>query len=124
MTERAITVSVNTEYLGQQSAPDDGRFAFAYHITIHNQSIESAQLLGRHWIITDSNQSAKEVRGMGVIGEQPLIGAGQSYQYTSGVVLDTPIGTMQGHYTMLDHQGQSFNVPIKPFLLSTPNTVN
>jgi ApaG protein len=124
MIDQAITVSVDTEYLGQQAAPDEHRFAFAYHITIHNQSAEPAQLLARHWIITDSNEVEQVVRGMGVIGQQPLIGAGQSYQYSSGVVLDTPIGTMQGHYKMIDQQGESFEVPIKPFLLSTPNTVN
>ena len=124
MTDQPIIVTIDTEYLSQESAPDKNYFVFAYQITIHNQSTAPAQLLGRHWIVTDSNEVKKVFRGMGVVGKQPLIGAGQSYQYSSGIVLDTPIGTMQGHYTMRDQQGQSFDVPIKPFLLSTPNAVN
>jgi ApaG protein len=119
-----ILVSVVTEYMQQQSQPEQNRFAFAYHITIQNQGIESAKLLGRHWIIIDANQERKEVRGMGVIGEQPTIEAGASYQYTSGVVLKTPIGTMEGSYQLLDENGDPFNAPIEPFLLSTPNAVH
>lgn len=122
--DQPITVKVDTEYLSQESEPENKRFVFAYQITIQNQGEAAAQLLGRHWIVTDANETKKVYRGMGVVGKQPLIGAGQSYQYSSGIVLDTPIGTMHGHYTMLDQQGQSFDVPIKPFLLSTPNTVN
>jgi ApaG protein len=124
MMDQPITVKVDTEYLSQESEPENKRFVFAYQITIQNQGEAAAQLLGRHWIVTDANETKKVYRGMGVVGKQPLIGAGQSYQYSSGIVLDTPIGTMHGHYTMLDQQGQSFDVPIKPFLLSTPNTVN
>jgi ApaG protein len=124
MMDQPITVKVDTEYLSQESEPENKRFVFAYQITIQNQGEAAAQLLGRHWIVTDANETKKIYRGMGVVGKQPLIGAGQSYQYSSGIVLDTPIGTMHGHYTMLDQQGQSFDVPIKPFLLSTPNTVN
>ena len=122
--DQPIVVKVDTEYLSQESEPENNRFVFAYQITIQNQSEAAAQLLGRHWIVTDANESKKVYRGMGVVGKQPLIDAGQSYQYSSGIVLDTPIGTMHGHYTMLNQQGQSFDVPIKPFLLSTPNTVN
>lgn len=124
MTGQPIIVTVESEYLSQQSEPDNSRFAFAYHITIHNLSAIQAQLLSRHWIITDSNEVKKVVRGMGVIGKQPLIEAGQAYHYSSAVVLDTPIGTMQGHYTMVDPLGEPFDVTIKPFLLATPNTVN
>jgi ApaG protein len=124
MMDQPIIVTVDTEYLSQESEPDNGRFVFAYEITIHNQGAEAAQLLSRHWVVTDSNEVKKVFRGMGVVGKQPLIGAGQSYKYTSGIVLDTPIGTMHGHYTMLNQQSQPFNVSIKPFLLSTPNTVN
>lgn len=119
-----ILVSVVTEYMQQQSQPEQNRFAFAYHITIQNQGTESAKLLGRHWVIIDANQERKEVRGMGVIGEQPTIEAGASYQYTSGVVLKTPIGTMEGTYQLLDENGDPFNTPIEPFLLSTPNAVH
>jgi ApaG protein len=119
-----ILVSVVTEYMQQQSQPEQNRFAFAYHITIQNQGTEPAKLLGRHWIIIDANQERKEVRGMGVIGEQPTIEAGASYQYTSGLVLKTPIGTMEGSYQLVDENGDPFNAPIEPFLLSTPNAVH
>jgi ApaG protein len=124
MNVDAITVKVKTEYLLQQSKPDEAQFAFAYHITIHNQSDIAAQLLGRHWIITDANESKQEVRGAGVVGEQPMIGPGQSYKYSSGVMLDTPIGTMQGCYKMRDDEGCEFDATIEPFLLSTPPAVN
>ena len=119
-----ILVSVVTEYMQQQSQPAQNRFAFAYHITLQNQGTEPGQLLGRHWIIIDANQERKEVRGMGVIGEQPTIEAGASYQYTSGLVLKTPIGTMEGSYQLVDENGDPFNAPIEPFLLSTPNAVH
>jgi ApaG protein len=124
MSVEAITVSVKTEYLLQQSKPDEAKFAFAYHITIHNQSDIPAQLLGRHWIITDANEAKQEVRGAGVIGEQPLIAPGQSYKYSSGVMLDTPIGTMEGSYNMRDDKGCEFDATIEPFLLSIPHAVN
>jgi ApaG protein len=124
MTDQPIIVKVDTEYLSQESEPDNSRFVFAYQITIQNRGNEATQLLGRHWLVTDGNEGEKVYRGKGVVGEQPLITPGQSYKYTSGVVLDTPVGTMQGHYTMCDPQGRSYDVPIEPFLLSTPNTVN
>lgn len=119
-----IQVSVVTEYIQQQSQPEQNRFAFAYHITIENQGNEPAKLLGRHWIIIDANQERKEVRGMGVIGEQPTIEPGACYKYTSGVVLKTPIGTMEGCYQLLNDNGDPFDAPIAPFLLSTPNAVH
>jgi ApaG protein len=121
---KLIAVSVVTEYVQQQSQPEQNRFAFAYHITIENKGSETAKLLGRHWIIIDANQERKEVKGMGVIGEQPTLEAGAIYQYTSGVVLKTPIGTMEGSYQLVDENGDPFNAPIEPFLLSTPNAVH
>jgi ApaG protein len=124
MSSQPITVDVTTEYLRQQSKPDEDRFAFAYHITIHNQSQVAAKLMSRHWVITDGNEAQQEVRGAGVIGEQPTISPGQSYQYSSGVILDTPIGTMHGSYTMLGDDGNEFDAPIKPFLLAIPHAVN
>ena len=124
MTDQPIIVKVDTEYLSQESEPDNSRFVFAYQITIYNRGNEATQLLSRHWVVTDGNEVKKVYSGMGVVGEQPLITGGQSYKYTSGIVLDTPVGTMQGHYTMRDPQGRSYDVPIEPFLLSTPNTVN
>ena len=124
MNTQPIVVSVETEYLSNQSQPEDGRYAFAYHITIENCGAEAAQLLSRHWVIVDANQERKEVKGMGVIGEQPIIAAGESYSYSSGVVLDTPVGTMEGSYQLVDENGESFNAPIQPFLLSSPNAVH
>ena len=124
MTEQPIIVKVDTEYLSQESEPDNSRFVFAYQITIQTRGNEATQSISRHWVVTDGNEGKKVYSGMGVVGEQPLITAGQSYKYSSGIVLDTPVGTMQGHYTMRDPQGRSYDVPIEPFLLSTPNTVN
>ena len=124
MNTQPIVVSVETEYLSNQAQPEDGRYAFAYHITIENCGAEAAQLLSRHWVIVDANQERKEVKGMGVIGEQPLIAAGESYSYSSGVVLDTPVGTMEGSYQLVDKNGDPFDAPIQPFLLSTPNAVH
>ena len=124
MNTQPIIVSVETEYLSNQSQPEDDRYAFAYHITIENCGAETAQLLSRHWVIVDANQELKEVKGMGVIGEQPFIAAGESYSYSSGVVLDTPVGTMEGSYQLVDENGESFNAPIQPFLLSSPNAVH
>lgn len=119
-----IKISVITEYLVGQSIPKDNRYAFAYHITIENNRSEAVTLLHRHWIIVDGNQQQQEVRGPGVIGEQPRIAVNGKYQYSSGVVLETPIGTMQGSYQMVNDQGQPIEAPISPFLLAVPNTVN
>ena len=119
-----ITISVSTEYLDNQSKPEDGRYVFAYHITIENHANQAVQLLSRHWIIVDANQERKEVRGLGVIGEQPTLAPGGIYKYTSGVVLATPIGTMEGTYQLTHHEGESFDAEIEPFLLSIPHAVH
>jgi len=119
-----IQVSVTTEYLAGQSQPEESRYAFAYHITIENCGSVPAQLLSRHWVIVDANQERQEVRGAGVIGEQPHIAPGDSFTYSSGVVLDTPVGTMQGSYQLVAENGAAFDAPIEPFLLSTPNAVH
>lgn len=124
MTIPPIQVDVRTEYLDRQSDPGENRYAFAYHISISNKGEKTAQLLSRHWIITDGNQSQQEVHGMGVVGEQPYIQAGETYQYTSGIVLETPIGTMQGSYQLIDESGLAFDAPIAPFLLAIPNAVH
>jgi ApaG protein len=121
---QSIQVSVTTEYLAGQSQPEESRYAFAYHITIENCSSLPAQLLSRHWVIVDANQERQEVRGAGVIGEQPHIAPGASFKYSSGVVLDTPVGTMEGSYQLVDENGSSFDATIEPFLLSTPNAVH
>ena len=119
-----INVTVVTEFLIGQSKPEDEQYAFAYHITIENNSPQAVKLLTRHWIIVDSNQQQKEVQGPGVIGEQPRIEVNERYQYSSGVVLKTPIGTMQGSYQMVNDLGHPVETPIAPFLLAVPNTVN
>ena len=119
-----ISVSVETEYLDKQSTPDESQFPFAYHITITNNSDYGIVLLHRHWIIIDANEQRQEVKGAGVIGEQPLIPTNAQFKYSSGTVLNTPIGTMQGSYQMVDEFGSPVEVPIAPFLLALPNQVH
>ena len=119
-----INVSVHVEYLQKQSTLEENQFAFAYHITITNNSSYGIVLLHRHWIIIDANEQRQEVKGAGVIGEQPLIPSNAQYKYSSGTVLNTPIGTMQGSYHMVDEFGNPVEVPIKPFLLALPNQVH
>ncbi|MBT6799091.1 MAG: Co2+/Mg2+ efflux protein ApaG [Porticoccaceae bacterium] len=119
-----MMITVITEYLTEQSQPEESRYAFAYHITIKNQSVRSAKILTRHWIIVDANQERKEVHGEGIVGKQPIILSGDKYEYTSAVVLDTPVGTMEGSYQLVDDGGVTFDAPIEPFLLSIPNAVH
>lgn len=122
--EHDITVCVETTYLPEQSAPQERRFVFAYTITIANTGRVAAKLLSRHWIITDADGKVQEVRGDGVVGEQPHLGPGEAFRYTSGAVLETPIGTMQGSYRMLGDDGVTFDAPIAPFGLRVPNVVH
>ncbi|MCB1667749.1 MAG: Co2+/Mg2+ efflux protein ApaG [Porticoccaceae bacterium] len=124
MSECPIQVHVDTQYLPDQSEPTKGKHAFAYRITIENIGSETSQLISRKWLITDANQSRKEVQGIGVVGEQPIIPPGQHYQYTSGVVLDTEVGTMEGYYQMVTESGEAFDAPIPPFLLAVPGSVH
>lgn len=119
-----IQVSVTSEYLPSHSQPEDNRYAFAYHIRITNKGRAAAQLLSRHWVIIDANQERQEVRGEGVIGEQPIIEPGTEFQYSSGVVIETTVGTMQGSYQLIDGDGNPFDAPIEPFLLSMPHAVH
>ncbi|MBT7334860.1 MAG: Co2+/Mg2+ efflux protein ApaG [Gammaproteobacteria bacterium] len=123
---RVPTIEVNTavHYLEGQSAASEQRYVFAYRITLRNAGSASAQLLSRHWVITDATGAVEEVRGEGVIGEQPLLNPGEEFEYTSGTMLKTPVGTMQGEYTFVDDHGQNFEVPIPVFLLSAPNLVH
>ncbi len=123
-TDPRIDVDVEVEYLQAQSEPESDNYAFAYRITVTNHRDKAVQLLSRHWLIIDSNQRQREVSGVGVVGEQPFIAPGASYTYTSGAVIDTPIGTMQGSYQLVDSDGASFEAEIKPFLLATPHQVN
>ena len=115
-----IRIEVETSYLGEQSDPREQRYVFAYTITIRNEGGLSATLLTRHWIITDANGGVKEVRGDGVVGEQPRLEPGQGFRYSSGAVLETPVGTMQGSYQMIDGEGRRFDAPIPLFRLAMP----
>ena len=106
-----VDITVDTQYLKNQ-IPDKDKYAFAYKIAIHNSGQQSVQLINRYWLITDGNGKKTEVQGAGVIGEQPHIKPGDSFQYTSGAILDTPVGTMQGYYEMQDDDGERFNAAI------------
>ena len=119
-----IKVSVDTFYVECQSEPEQDKYVFAYSITIKNHSLCSAKLLSRYWLITDANGKEVEVQGEGVVGETPTIAPGESYKYTSGAVLDTPVGTMQGHYTMRNEFGTEFEAPIEVFRLARPNILH
>ncbi|MBL4834367.1 MAG: Co2+/Mg2+ efflux protein ApaG [Pseudomonas sp.] len=120
----AMAVAVQTRYLSEQSDPAAGRYAFAYTIQIRNGGDIPAQLLDRHWKIVDGNGKVQEVKGPGVIGEQPLIAPGATYSYTSGCLLETPVGTMEGSYGMRATDGHSFQAPIALFRLAKPNALN
>ncbi|MFT5482497.1 MAG: ApaG protein [Halieaceae bacterium] len=124
MDNSAVTVAVVTQYLSGQSDPEQLQFAFAYTITISNSGEEAVQLLSRHWIITDANASVQEVKGDGVIGEQPVILPGESFTYTSGAMLNTGIGAMEGSYTMLLPSGDTFEAPVQAFSLHQPGTLH
>jgi ApaG protein len=119
-----VTVQVRTEFIPEQSKVEDDRFVFAYTITIANTGNIAAQLISRHWLITDANQQVQEVRGLGVIGEQPLLHPGESYEYTSGCVIATPVGTMSGSYQMVADDGTKFDALIDEFTLSMPRVLH
>ena len=122
--QHAIEVVVATRFLEDQSIPEDDRYVFAYTIRIVNLGEVPARLLSRHWIITDANGKVQEVRGEGVVGEQPWLRPGEHFEYTSGAVLETPLGTMQGSYQMLADDGTTFDAMIDPFTLSIPRTLH
>ncbi|MDZ7279525.1 Co2+/Mg2+ efflux protein ApaG [Pantoea eucrina] len=119
MSDQArVCVHVQSQYVASQSSPEDDRYVFAYTITLRNIGRANVQLLSRYWLITNGNGRETEVQGEGVVGEQPHIAAGGEFQYTSGAVLETPMGTMQGHYVMIDEQGETFHVEIPVFRLA------
>ena len=118
-----IRVSVESIYLPERSAPDENSFAFAYEVTIANERPRPVQLMRRHWIITDGNGEVREVEGPGVVGEQPVLNAGDVHQYTSGAVLTTPIGTMEGTYEMHEPNGRVFRAAIPRFPLRMPGVL-
>ena len=117
-------IEVATRYLDEHSAPDEDRYVFAYTIHIRNAGSQPARLVARHWVITDANGKVEEVDGDGVVGEQPRLRPGEAFEYTSGAVLATGLGTMQGSYEMLADDGTSFEAPIPPFTLTVPRTLH
>lgn len=119
-----IDIQVQTSYIEAQSAPEADRYVFSYTITIRNNGSEGARLLDRHWLITDANGKLQEVRGDGVVGEQPHLRPGEHFRYTSGTMIATPVGSMQGSYGMLSDSGERFAAEIKPFSLSRPRALH
>jgi ApaG protein len=122
--EDSVIVTVKTEYLDEQSLPEDDRYVFAYHINIRNDGDQAATLRTRHWFIANGNADVQEVKGEGVIGEQPTIEPGEIYRYSSGSVLSTRVGSMRGYYVMEADDGTLFHATIPVFTLSLPNALN
>lgn len=119
-----VCIQVQSTYVEVQSLPEEDRFVFAYTVTIRNLGRANVQLLRRYWLITNGNGRQTEVQGEGVIGEQPLILPNNEFQYTSGAILETPFGTMEGHYEMVGHEGETFRVAIPVFRLALPTLIN
>lgn len=123
-SEGTIEVTVESEYLDEQSIPEEDRFVFAYHIRIRNNGIQGATLRSRHWFIANGNADVQEVKGEGVVGEQPTIEPGETYRYSSGSVLSTRVGSMRGYYVMEADDGTLFHASIPVFTLAAPNALN
>ncbi|MHB1176254.1 MAG: Co2+/Mg2+ efflux protein ApaG [Sulfuriferula sp.] len=119
-----VTVSVDTAFIPDQSNPHQDRYVFAYTVTITNTGTMPAQLVSRHWVITDAENKVQEVRGMGVVGEQPLLKPGERFEYTSGTAINTPVGTMQGSYQMVAENGEHFDAEIPVFTLAMPRVLH
>ena len=119
-----MTVTVRTQYLEDQSDPDRSHYVFAYAVTIKNTGSVAAQLISRHWVITDANNQVQEVKGLGVVGHQPLLKPGEQFEYTSGTSLATPQGSMRGEYFCVAEDGEQFESPIPEFVLSLPRTLH
>jgi ApaG protein len=120
----SIEVATRSAYLADQSDPSRKQYVFAYTITITNAGTVAAQLVSRHWIITDAEHNVQEVKGLGVVGQQPLLKPGESFEYTSGTSLPTAMGTMRGTYQMMAEDGQAFDAPIPSFTLSVPRVLH
>ncbi len=123
-TRYEFSVTVQPHFLAEQSGPASDRYLFAYTVTVRNTGDVPAQLVSRHWIITDGEGRVKEVRGLGVVGEQPTLAPGEAFQYTSGCPLPTPVGTMRGSYQCVATDGTRFEAPIPEFVLSVPRTLH
>jgi len=119
-----VSVSSQTQYVPEQSDEEKSRYVFAYTITIRNRGSLPAQLISRHWIITDARNQVQEVRGLGVVGAQPLLKPGESFEYTSGTAIGTPVGTMRGSYQMVAEDGTQFDASIPEFTLSVPRVLH
>jgi ApaG protein len=119
-----ILVDVNTRFLQGESDPVKARYVFSYTITLRNEGTVAAKLLKRHWLITDANGKVQEVHGDGVVGEYPYLQPGDNYEYTSGTILETPVGSMEGSYLMEADDGNAFKAPVAPFRLAVPGVVN
>ena len=119
-----IDVSVISRYLPEQSQPEHNRFAFAYTVTLHNSGEQAAKLLSRHWVITDGDGRVQEVRGPGVVGQQPRLEPAAEYSYSSGTLMATAVGSMQGSFTMRTEDGEEFEAPIAPFSLAVPGVLH
>lgn len=119
-----INVIVNTQYIEAESNPEANRYVFAYTVKITNNGDIGAKLISRHWIITDANNRTQEVKGKGVIGEQPYLKPGESFEYTSGTMMETPVGSMHGSYQMVSNDDEHFDAIIKPFTLALPKILN
>lgn len=124
MNKADIRISVAPRFIPEQSNPDTGKYFFSYTITLVNADAQNYQLISREWLITDGDGNEQKVIGEGVVGKQPLIGSGESFSYTSGVLLDSPVGTMQGSYTLINDDKESVKALIEPFLLAYPGAVN
>lgn len=124
MSAYDFTVTVKTQYLPEQSSPEQSHYVFAYTILIRNTGSVAAQLISRHWVITDTNNKVQEVSGLGVVGNQPLLQPGEQFEYNSGTQLDTPQGSMKGEYFCVAEDGTRFEVEIPEFVLSLPRTLH
>ncbi|OQW90691.1 MAG: Co2+/Mg2+ efflux protein ApaG [Beggiatoa sp. IS2] len=119
-----IRIVAESTYVDEHSNPEENRYVFAYTITIHNAGPSPAKLLTRHWLITDANGKVQEIKGKGVVGEQPYLRPGEGFRYTSAALIETPVGSMQGSYQMVSENGQAFDAPIPIFRLSLPHTLH
>lgn len=123
-TTRGIRIRVSPSYVSEQSDPEEERYLFAYHIRIDNEGDEAVRLISRHWLITDGDGNNSDVQGLGVVGEQPHLGPGESYEYSSACPLPTPVGTMQGSFHMVLDSGEEFDAEIQPFTLAVPKSLH
>ena len=119
-----VKIEASVFFIAEESDEEQGHYVFAYTITITNDGTVGIQLISRHWVITDANEQTQEVRGLGVVGEQPLLKPGESFRYTSGTAIATPVGTMRGEYQMVAESGEHFDVDIPEFLLSMPRVLH